>query len=314
MKLEKAKVEIFEQKSLQDLFADNDYVENLIRNGNMEMLEHVTIYLTVDRRKHKFDVERLGLYYRSENCRVEYSDAHGNCITTNLKFLIENNWTDDLQFQTEPKEDHHKRVTVEFICDQSTSHEFAKNETFSFTEVLPELHTDELTFIIPKWMSLPEMTLNNNTSNFEVLMTANEANEGDKAWILSLLHSEKYYLQLIKYGWRALGVASTILPNALKTQIMVSGFVDDWFGAVNVREKQVHDNGVNSWVTIISEPWSKEKEHTMEVEHENNPRLILELSGFFPVKLKSENLQMRELATRLYEMFQEKNITQRLDW
>lgn len=67
---------------------------------------------------------------------------------------------------------------------------------------------NELTFIYPCWM--PELQEDDWGPFFH-----------------AVYQIEKDYLQLIKDGWKP-QEAATILPNALKTELIMTGFIDDW--------------------------------------------------------------------------------------
>ena len=48
-----------------------------------------------------------------------------------------------------------------------------------------------------------------------------------KYWVDSLFMSEKSYLSLIKTGWSP-QQARAVLPNSLKTELVMTGFASDW--------------------------------------------------------------------------------------
>lgn len=111
--------------------------------------------------------------------------------------------------------------------------EFVRHRVFSFAQestrycnYSKDKFGNELTFVVPAWVELPECTLNDTTSDLEVFMTSREIKEG-KSWLLSLLYSEKYYFELLNAGWKP-QQARAILPNSLKTELVMTGFVSDW--------------------------------------------------------------------------------------
>ena len=93
---------------------------------------------------------------------------------------------------------------------------------------------NELTFIIPNWLNIPE-------GNYEIpafwdketckLMSKCAGDENTYASIQTFLSgiglSEQQYLSLIEDGWKP-QQARAILPNALKTELVMTGFVSDW--------------------------------------------------------------------------------------
>ena len=75
---------------------------------------------------------------------------------------------------------------------------------------------NELTFIIPNWV---------NTH------CPNKEQEGpsvpDMEWSSTMLNAEASYKILLKMGWTP-QQARAVLPNSLKTELVMTGFVSDW--------------------------------------------------------------------------------------
>lgn len=127
----------------------------------------------------------------------------------------------------------HQSMSVRFICDRGVSHELVRHRIASFAQESSRYcdyskgkFGGEITFIIPQWVNLPECSVNDETSNLEVFMVATETGNG-VAWVKSLLHSEKYYMELLLAGWTP-QQARTVLPNALKTEIVVTANFREW--------------------------------------------------------------------------------------
>ena len=150
--------------------------------------------------------------------KVNTTDGKYAYVTTNYRHIIENNWIDDLKYICEPTEYHEKRVCVRFLCDRGVSHEFVRHRVFSFAQestrycnYSKDKFGNELTFIQPCWSLAPMSPEDYNGSCF-----------------LEFLHeSEDLYLSLIKEGWKP-QEARAILPNALKTELVMTGFTSDW--------------------------------------------------------------------------------------
>ena len=81
---------------------------------------------------------------------------------------------------------------------------------------------NELTFIIPCWFTWDEQII--HKGDFE---KSGSGSEDSGLYINSLLNIEQCYKYLIKEGWTP-QQARTILPNALKTELVMTGFVSDW--------------------------------------------------------------------------------------
>lgn len=189
-------------------------------------------------------------------------------ITTNFRVLVENNWMDDLKYICEPTKYHEKRITVHFVCDRGVSHEFVRHRVMSFAQestrycnYSKDKFGNEITFIIPCWLDIPEgKAYWHDGINYRVGVTEENIfgeSVNPKAWsnkesncvevhdyIQALDNAEKAYLRLMN-AWEnrvtdrryVTGFkgnpwtpqqARAVLPNALKTELVVTGFVSDW--------------------------------------------------------------------------------------
>ena len=229
-----------------------EFVDRMIKSGHGAMLEHGTVYLTIPG-EHEPDewgranvfINYKGSYRYNKYSKVvfeywEQEPVGTQCdfckkisrsrlhITTNLRVLVENDWLDDLQFICEPTEYHEKRHTVKFICDRGVSHEFVRHRVFSFAQestrycnYSKDKFGNEITFVFPIWMD--EELLNSYGSYHTVA----RSNTPESIFIAGLNNAEKDYLNLINMGWKA-QEARAILPNALKTELVMTGFKSDW--------------------------------------------------------------------------------------
>ena len=90
---------------------------------------------------------------------------------------------------------------------------------------------NEITFIIPCWLDWEEQVI--HKGDFEKL---GSGSEDSGLYINSLLNTEQCYKYLIKEGWTPQQVRA-ILPNALKTELVMTGFVSDWEHFFRVRSR-----------------------------------------------------------------------------
>lgn len=235
------------------------FVDRMIKSGHGAMLEHGTIYLHMEfaSKKAYFDDE-LALKYHNEphtkafRVRDVDTDPKGKqhaYITTNLRVLVENDWLDDLKYICEPTKYHEKRVTVRFICDRGVSHEFVRHRVFSFAQestrycnYSKDKFGNEVTFILPPWLDETSPNLHKCAqasddwgeclSEYYYKITEFGAKEGmyvdtHQAFATALFHAEKLYFSLLDNGWKA-QEARAVLPNSLKTELVMTGFIDDW--------------------------------------------------------------------------------------
>ena len=135
-------------------------------------------------------------------------------VTTNLRVLVENNRLDDLRWICEPTEHHEKRITAKFTTDRGVSHEIVRHRTMSFAQESQryvgydkERFGNEIVFVKPHWYD----------EEFPACLT----------WIEGLKEAEKKYMELREAGLKPQD-ARGVLPNATKTEIIVTGFESDW--------------------------------------------------------------------------------------
>ena len=169
-------------------------------------------------------------------------------VTTNLRVLVENGWMDDLKYISIPTEYHARRVTVKFVCDRGVTHEFVRHRVFSFAQestrycnYSKDKFSNEITCILPSWINESDLPtgLAYTSDSWGSLMheyyyditdagkekgfTVNPVNN----FVYALQASERLYFSLLKDGWKA-QEARAVLPTALKAELVMTGFVDDW--------------------------------------------------------------------------------------
>lgn len=203
-----------------------EFVDRMIKLGHGAMLEHGTVYLTIA--KTAMNIGDPIFYIKNKYSKVNEDDLF-YYITTNMRVLVENNKLDDLQYQVEPTEHHEKRIIAKFICDRGVSHEFVRHRVFSFAQESTRYCNysknrfgGEITFIKPTWWE--------------------DMDEIDKEdWNDYLSNAEQYYINLIdKRGWKP-QEARQVLPLALKTELIMTGFESDWEHFLSLRtSKNAH--------------------------------------------------------------------------
>lgn len=215
-----------------------DFVDRMIKLGHGAMLEHGTIYLIIDCSGRLLDVANKYVNNKYSEWTLHPDGVH-YCITTNYRVLLQNGWLDDLQYLCEPTEYHEKRVTIHFVCDRGVSHEFVRHKVMSFAQestrycnYSKDKFGNELTFILPPWVD--ERQLGEQNSQELLIQMGSLSNPtytqedlNELYFLFSLASSEVQYFNLINNGWKP-QEARAVLPNSLKTELVVTGFVSDW--------------------------------------------------------------------------------------
>ena len=203
-----------------------EFVDRMIKSGHGAMLEHGTVYLTIP----SANVTDIIIckYFLNPYSKI-FIDRINTYITTNYRVLVENEWLDDLKSLCEPTLFHARRTTVKFICDRGVSHEFVRHRVFSFAQestrycnYTKDKFNNELTFIIPCWIKdLEEGTYYAHAEYHHA------KNDAFKQWFDVCMNAEFVYTNLIEKGWKP-QEARTVLPNSLKTELIMTGFDSDW--------------------------------------------------------------------------------------
>lgn len=223
------------------------FVDRMIKSGHGAMLEHGTVYLDIpwNATEEAFSLQlklRINKYDSNKYSRVVDTEEHHSYITTNLRVLVENGWLDDLQYICEPTEHHIKRVSVRFICDRGVSHEFVRHRVMSFAQESTRYcnysknkFSNEITYICPCWLNydkVQELTEIANRDNKEVYKMGHDESlsmeeRGICSFVYDMSNHEHGYLFQISAGWTA-QQARAVLPNSLKTELVMTGFIEDW--------------------------------------------------------------------------------------
>lgn len=224
-----------------------EFVDRMIKLGHGAMLEHGTIYLTIDGEDPNLSKiqsnphTKVNLVPYEVLTESNYTISYKAYITTNLRVLVENNLKELLCYQVEPTEHHEKRITAKFICDRGVSHEFVRHRVFSFAQestrycdYSKDKFGNDNTYIIPSWLDLPEGKYSNwdndwcDVSELKLLYPeVDNLSDPANCFLQSIKNAEYYYFMLINRGWKP-QQARQVLPNATKTELVMTGFESDW--------------------------------------------------------------------------------------
>lgn len=185
----------------------NSFVEMLKARGHLSVLEHGTVYL------HTYSIEVRSTPFAKvfDYARV-MKETSGYTIATNYRLAYESGLIPNIDdsIVNAPI----KRVTARFVLPIAISREFIRHRAFSFSEqstrycnYSKDKFGNELTFIEPYWWD------DCIDERLEFLQSCDMA--------------EKMYLRMIKRGMTP-QFARDVLPLATKTELIMTGFVDDW--------------------------------------------------------------------------------------
>ena len=249
----------------EDKITDNsceEFVQRMINMGHMSMLEHGTIYLTVPVNEDKNGIAYYFIINPYSTVKFEDGNAY---ITTNYRVIIENKWEKCLKYMSEPTKNHVKRITYKFICDRGVSHEIVRHRSMSFAQESTrycnynkDKFDNEITYIIPTKL---EDKLNPgqytywdddwcDLNDYKIMYPCN--NDDVDVFLQQLNSDELSYSFLIDSGWKP-QEARQVLPNALKTEIIVTGFEHDWEAFIRLRSAKNAHPDIQKLANLIKE-------------------------------------------------------------
>jgi thymidylate synthase (FAD) len=120
----------------------------------------------------------------------------------------------------------HEKITVKIICDRGVSHELVRHRIASFSQestrycnYSKDKFNNQVSFIIPFWLDLKENT------NYEITVPSEDPK---MIWLRSMSRAEVDYFRLVGVGKWSPQQARSILPNSLKTEVVISANLREW--------------------------------------------------------------------------------------
>lgn len=162
--------------------------------------------------------------YKSEDVRTKEKDK------ALVKRLIESKHEAMLEFVD---------VTVKFTTDRGVSHELVRHRMASFAQestrycnYSKDKFNNELTFIIPSWLDIPEGDWQLDSywdvdSNKTKLQLPVEEGTAASNWLSAMERAETAYRILTNKGWKA-EQARMVLPMSIKTEINMKANLREW--------------------------------------------------------------------------------------
>jgi len=114
----------------------------------------------------------------------------------------------------------HASMSYRIVCDRGVTHELVRHRLFSYSQESTRYcrYDDQVTFIIPPWVRIDEGLHDRHTRLPDSIA---------QTWFTSMLHAEYTYKFLLDSGWSP-QQARSVLPNSLKTEIVVTGNFREW--------------------------------------------------------------------------------------
>ena len=235
------------------------FVDRMVKSGHGAMLEHGTVYLKIPHNPFSSIVDSTFRYRYNPYSKIFNCDStipSKVYVTTNYRVLIQNNWLDDLKYICKPTEFHEKRITVKFILSRSIAQEYTRHRVFSFAmesqrycAYNKDKFGNEITYIMPSWVPYREgkyeiVETEDGWGNYNgdiIERNGRTVPENDPDYIKflyyfinSLNEAEMAYFHLLNQEWKP-QQAREVLPNACKTELVMTGFVSQWRNFFDLR-------------------------------------------------------------------------------
>ena len=130
----------------------------------------------------------------------------------------------------------HGSVSVRIICDRGVTHEIVRHRLASYSQESTRYcnYAGGVTFIIPPWLNIPEDFIDNDITQVDISDNVDSwfASDAcpDYMWCMTMADAETTYKFLITHcidKWSP-QQARSVLPNSLKTEIVMTCNLREW--------------------------------------------------------------------------------------
>ncbi|RPI82470.1 MAG: FAD-dependent thymidylate synthase [Nitrosopumilales archaeon] len=140
----------------------------------------------------------------------------------------------------------HENISVRFICDRGVTHEIVRHRLAAYSQESTRYcnYKGGVTFIIPPWVDIKE-------GNY--IRYYQKEDEVTEIWSRAMEYAETCYTTLIGNGWSP-QQARSVLPNSLKTEIVMTANVREWRHVLKLRtSKAAHPQMRELMIPLLKE-------------------------------------------------------------
>ncbi len=151
----------------------------------------------------------------------------------------------------------HSMIAVRFIVDRGVSHELVRHRLAAFSQESTRYcnYAGGVAFVIPPWIKeiKPGPYGKEDLYVVEDRVAKVRFPFNSFEWALHLVESEATYLNLLKHGWSP-QQARSVLPNSLKTEVVMSANVREWRHVFSLRcSKAAHPQMREVMIPLLAE-------------------------------------------------------------
>ena len=254
-----------------------DFVDRMIKSKHGAALEHGTVYLELPNLGHKDYTTELGVlvanittpYTKIVDIPDGHNDSYTYALTTNMRVIEEipsylQEYKGTLfQYLCSPTEFHEKRYTMRFTCSRAVAQELTRHRVFSFLmesqryiNYSKEKHGGEIPIIIPSWSS---GLIEGNTYDMTVAKICS-VSEGikplEQRFLMAMCFAEEMYFEFLEDGFTP-QQARDVLPNATKTELIMTGFASDWARLFELRMYESTGKVAPDMKVLMQKAWKE---------------------------------------------------------
>lgn len=225
------------------------FVYRMIKSGHLSMLEHGTVYLAIPITTYAPDA--VNFYYNNPYSKVNkcdefiFKDKYGDkvatwCVTTNFRFIVENNLLEDLEFLCEPTTYHAKRYSIKLTTNIGITREGNRHrqsiaeESTRYCNYSKDKFGNDITIVPPIWIAHTDHihSKKENITNLgyiiDDIISETPISASDiEAYFATIEFCGIMYNHLLDCGWTP-QQAREVLPLATKSDVVYTKFEDEW--------------------------------------------------------------------------------------
>lgn len=137
----------------------------------------------------------------------------------------------------------HATMTVKFVCDRGVTHELVRHRLAAYSQESTRYccyskskFGNQITVVIPPWYDLQPAEYVDDDSVKVKLLSTNVSSTASN-WLNAMRQAEIHYIRAITNG-ESSQQARSMLPNSLKTEIVMTANFREWIHVFNLRCSQ----------------------------------------------------------------------------
>ena len=145
----------------------------------------------------------------------------------------------------------HAYMSVRFICDRGVTHEIVRHRLAAYSQESTRYcnYKEGVAFIIPSWTGGLLTEGEFSAQNYLGLLNLPKV----RTWGRAMLEAERTYKVLLEEGWSP-QQARSILPNSLKTEIVMTCNLREWMHVFKLRtSKAAHPQMRELMIPLLEE-------------------------------------------------------------